>query len=265
MGNGKVILIGGLFLSAAGILYLATKTSGVNPPGKTLTSITITPAILPLNIGDTYQLRVIAHYSDSSTLDVTDLVTWVISAQQVITLSDTGYVIAIAEGVASFVAEYQSKSAPVSVVVSQDGGDGGDTHPKFQIGDIITDIGSSPGNQFYLMRVANYSPDPAEHFGTYTLQYLAGSLNGTFTGYFVDSADNNFEISTNHISATEGDVFSINGGGYITVFGVNVDNIFIADGYYPNYNHSSYRYLTWQEFSALSPTYVDHVNVYEGA
>lgn len=82
----------------------------------TITSIEITPASPVVRIGATQQLIATATYSDSTTGDVTSLVTWHSATDSVATISPTGLVTGVAAGTSSVTASFSGITSPAVAV-----------------------------------------------------------------------------------------------------------------------------------------------------
>ena len=88
-----------------------------------LDSIAASPSEVNLTIGKTQQLTITATYSDASTDNVTAEASYESSDTSVATVSDAGVITAIVEGSATITVSYQTKTAEVSVTVSEAGVD----------------------------------------------------------------------------------------------------------------------------------------------
>ncbi|MBV7264288.1 Ig-like domain-containing protein [Photobacterium sp. WH24] len=88
--------------------YLATQSLSVTltVTAETMTSLNITPAILNLANGLDQQLQAVATFTDGSTQDVTDLVSWLSSNTAVATVN-SGMVQGISEGAATVSGRYE--------------------------------------------------------------------------------------------------------------------------------------------------------------
>jgi len=86
----------------------------------TLGSISATPESVTLSVDGTQQLTVTATYSDASTANVTATASYVSSAPSVATVSNAGLITAVAEGSATITVSYETKTAEVSVTVSEE-------------------------------------------------------------------------------------------------------------------------------------------------
>ena len=82
-----------------------------------LDHILVTPDTFPLETGHSLQLAATAHYSDSSTADITSSAAWVSDDGSCATV-DAGLVTALAEGTATVTATYSGQSAAASVTVT---------------------------------------------------------------------------------------------------------------------------------------------------
>jgi Bacterial Ig-like domain (group 2) len=89
----------------------------VAAPKPQLTSIAVTPQGISLSVGNTQQLHATATYSDSSTSDVTSMVTWGSSAPSVATVSASGLVASVAPGSTAVTATLGSASGSDAITV----------------------------------------------------------------------------------------------------------------------------------------------------
>lgn len=101
----------------------AGKTAAVTVTVKTLSHITVAPSTMNLGLGGTSQITVTAHYSDSTTANVTSGSSFTSNNTNVATVSASGLVTASNSnlGSATITATYRTKMADVSVTVSPAG------------------------------------------------------------------------------------------------------------------------------------------------
>ena len=119
------------------------------------------------------------------------------------------------------------------------------------------------------MRIDAYLPDPGDHFGSYQMTFLQGPNAGGGTALLCDYTDDTFAKASGYMYSEGnvhiGDIFTVSGQvGYITVFGVASDQALVTDGYYPDVDWGTQRWLTWAQFNGLTPIYYTNVNVYPG-
>jgi hypothetical protein len=119
----QAALAGNPTATAAADPLTPTTTSLMSPP-PTLVSIAVTPANETLILGgNTQQYTATGNYSDSSTLDVTNLAAWTSSNQNVATIGATGLASTIGSGYTSITASYNGvTSLPVTLGVQAPGG-----------------------------------------------------------------------------------------------------------------------------------------------
>lgn len=70
-----------------------------------LTSISVTPATIHLNVGDTQQYTAIGSYPDSTTVDVTNDATWTSSNTSALAILSTGFATVVGFGMSNITAE----------------------------------------------------------------------------------------------------------------------------------------------------------------
>jgi uncharacterized protein YjdB len=100
----------------------ATATINVTgAAGRTVTTIAITPDAPSLTAGNTQQLTAIATFSDQSTDDVTDQVTWSTDTAATATVDAAGVVTAVAAGTATITATLDATSGSTVVTVNAKG------------------------------------------------------------------------------------------------------------------------------------------------
>lgn len=83
-----------------------------------LTSISVTPSSATLSVSGTQQLTATGTYSDSSTPDITNSVSWVSSDTAVATVSSTGLVTAVAGGSATITASLSGQNDTSVITVN---------------------------------------------------------------------------------------------------------------------------------------------------
>ncbi|HEX4383442.1 MAG TPA: Ig-like domain-containing protein [Myxococcales bacterium] len=107
---------------ASSVLFFACGRSGDGgtPAGKTVTSISLSPATVTLAIGGTQGLQVSAVFSDNSTAIITTS-TFASSAPAVATVSDSGLVTAVAAGSATITATQGTLTATSKLTVNAAG------------------------------------------------------------------------------------------------------------------------------------------------
>ncbi|HTR63122.1 MAG TPA: Ig-like domain-containing protein [Candidatus Binataceae bacterium] len=93
-------------------------SSSITVTAATLTSITITPVEPSLSAGTSLQLTATGVYSDSSTIDLTDLVSWTSSNESVAIVDNTGLLTGIAAGNATVNARFEGVTASTAVTVT---------------------------------------------------------------------------------------------------------------------------------------------------
>lgn len=87
--------------------------SPVPPVAPKLTSITVTPAApTSLPVGKTQQFRAVAHYSNSTTLDVTNRANWASSSNNFTSISRTGLAKGLAAGTTNITATFNGLISP---------------------------------------------------------------------------------------------------------------------------------------------------------
>ena len=101
----SVLLIAGLFSSAT-----AESAQALLPP--TLVSIDVSPVVASIGIGQTEQFTATGLYSDLSTKDVTDSVTWASSSKTTATVSTHGLATGVATGAVTISATDPSTPLP---------------------------------------------------------------------------------------------------------------------------------------------------------
>lgn len=93
-------------------------TITVNSPGKTLSSIAITPASFYLRVSGAQQLKATGTYSDGSTGDVTSQLTWTSANSPVASVSSAGLVTAAGPGATDITGSLNSVSGKVHLAVN---------------------------------------------------------------------------------------------------------------------------------------------------
>ncbi len=96
----------------------ATATVPVTVTGVTLSSITVTPANLSLPAGTTQQLTATGNYSDGSTANLTNSVTWASSVPATLTVNSTGILTAVQAGTANATATLNGVVGTLPVTVT---------------------------------------------------------------------------------------------------------------------------------------------------
>jgi hypothetical protein len=84
-----------------------------------VTTIEVTPSTVELGVGEEQEFTATAHYSDSSTADVTTLATWESTNETVGTISVAGLFTANETGTTTVKATYDSKTGTASVEVCE--------------------------------------------------------------------------------------------------------------------------------------------------
>jgi len=103
---------------AADFIEFGIPTQGArNELPLVLTTIEVSPSTATLKVGETQQFTATAHYSDSSTADVTTLATWESTNETVGTISVAGLFTANATGTTTVKATYDSKTGTADVTV----------------------------------------------------------------------------------------------------------------------------------------------------
>ena len=101
-------------------LQTATQPPTSQVPEAKLSSIAVTPGSPSLQVGLVLQLAATGTYSDGSTADISDLVTWSSSNPNVATISSSGLATAVASGNTNVMASLAGMSSPpVTLTVSQ--------------------------------------------------------------------------------------------------------------------------------------------------
>lgn len=107
-------------LIVGGFRYVpVTVNSGTTAAPRTLSYISITPANASIVNGTTVQLSATGNYSDSSTQDLTNQVTWTNLYPTVVTIDATGLVSAVGNGTAVISASLDNAAGSTSVNVYQ--------------------------------------------------------------------------------------------------------------------------------------------------
>lgn len=86
-----------------------------------LTSITVSPSTVKVVLGSNQQFTATGNYSDSTTKDLTQSVTWASSATTVATISSSGLATALATGQASITAAMSGFNSAASLTVTSPG------------------------------------------------------------------------------------------------------------------------------------------------
>jgi probable HAF family extracellular repeat protein len=171
----------------------STTVTVTAPP--TLTSITITPATPKLPLGATQQFTATGSYSDGSTKDLTNTVTWSSSKTSVATVNASGLLSSLAQGKTKVTATSGSVSASTTVTVG----------PKQLVSVVISPLGArvSAGNTQQYQAIGGYtdgtsaditttgawssSATKVASIGAHT-GLATGKKNGTTTITFKDSS-----------------------------------------------------------------------------
>jgi Big-like domain-containing protein len=141
---------------------LSAQASATTPStALALVSISISPLSPSLVAGGTQQFAATAHYSDSSTSDITSAATWSSSNNAVATISGTGLASAVAQGNSTIGATYESKSASTILTVSP----AGSCLTFFPVDVLLTMNGTSPGTAVTASRLAAGTEIAANYLG----------------------------------------------------------------------------------------------------
>ncbi len=120
--NGLVTAVNTGTATISATLSGVTGTSAVTVTAVALTHISVTPASSSVALGATRQMTAIGIYSDYSTQDITELVTWSSSAASVAAVSNAagtkGLATGIAEGTAILTASYSGVTGTASLTVN---------------------------------------------------------------------------------------------------------------------------------------------------
>ena len=106
------------------LLIVSTGCSGGNSyhsdplPGKTLTSISVSPATASIVAGATQQFTAMATYSDGSTADVTSTATWISASVGAATINSAGMATAVAVGSTTVTASLSGVSGTAMLTVT---------------------------------------------------------------------------------------------------------------------------------------------------
>jgi hypothetical protein len=149
-------------INAATQSPLSAQASATTPSTTlALVSISISPLNLSLVAGGTQQFTATAHYSDSSTNDITSTAAWSSSNNAVATINGTGLASAIAQGSSTIGATYESKSATTILTVSPTGS----CLTFFPVDVLLTMNGTSPGSAVTASRLAAGTEIAANYLG----------------------------------------------------------------------------------------------------
>ncbi len=96
-------------------------TASLTVQAPTLQSVTVSPSSSQLSANSTLQLTATAHYSDSTTQDVTNTATWSTGSSAVATVDSTGLVTGVGAGTTNIQATYNSTSGTSSITVTPSG------------------------------------------------------------------------------------------------------------------------------------------------
>lgn len=88
------------------------------PPGATVSSVVVSPTSAVLLVNGTQQLQINANFSDRTVKDVTSVASYSSSDANIVTVSKSGMVTAIAPGKATVTASDEGKSASASITVT---------------------------------------------------------------------------------------------------------------------------------------------------
>jgi uncharacterized protein YjdB len=105
-------------ISATSNSISASTTLAVTAPGPTLVSIAIAPANPSIAVGTSQQLTATGTYSDGSTQNLTNSVTWTSSATSVATVSSAGLATSIGEGASTITAASGPVNATTTLTVT---------------------------------------------------------------------------------------------------------------------------------------------------
>jgi uncharacterized protein YjdB len=185
-GAASITAKSGAFTSSAAI----TVTGGTSP---SLTSIALLPASPSIPINTTQQLTATGSYSDGSSRDLTNLVTWSSSTIASATVDATGLVSGVAAGSATITATLGSVSKVTSVTV---------TAPT------ITSISVTPDDLTLAIGIAQQFTASA-NYSDGSVQDLVGGVTWTSSTTSVATIDNNglaliLAAGTTNITATVG-------------------------------------------------------------
>ena len=95
-----------------------SRGAAVTVSAATLTSITVTPAAAPVAAGQTQQFLANGIFSDHSTTDITNSVTWTSSPTNVATINSTGLAMGVSAGSATITATSGSVSGTAALTVT---------------------------------------------------------------------------------------------------------------------------------------------------
>jgi uncharacterized protein YjdB len=95
-------------------------TSDIVDDGKAVSEVQVTPETTTLTKGATLQFRAMVMYGDGTSKDVTESgdTVWNTSNPRIATVSDTGMVTAISEGVVDISADYKGEKATEQFAVT---------------------------------------------------------------------------------------------------------------------------------------------------
>jgi hypothetical protein len=105
-------------VAAATGCTVSSQSRTINTPPATLVSISVGPANSNLVVDQTLQLSATGTYSDTSTHDITSLVSWSVTPSGIATISSSGLLTAQQSGQASISASYKSKSGSLQLTIA---------------------------------------------------------------------------------------------------------------------------------------------------
>jgi len=118
------------------------------PPDKEVTGLTVTPAKLSMNVGDTYQFKATAKYIDGTTFDVTEYVDWEVDDTWIAKVDDQGKVTAKLAGEATVTASYvYGKEASADITI------------RYKVQSLTADVDKlqlAPGEETEIAVIADY-------------------------------------------------------------------------------------------------------------
>jgi 6-phosphogluconolactonase (cycloisomerase 2 family) len=161
-----------LFFSIFAASLCACSGNGVtSPPAKTLQSIAVTPANPSVTAGLTQQLSATGNYSDGTTANLTDTVTWASATGNVATVSSSGLV--------------TSKSAGTSVISANSGSVSGSTTltvtPPALVSIAITPSTAQLGSTTQLTATGTYTDQSTQDLSDTVAWTVANSYVGTIS------------------------------------------------------------------------------------
>ncbi len=121
MGRRSRLALSLLFLAglvAAMLTGCGATTAGTSVTGKTLKTITVSPATVSLAEGATQQFTATATYTDSSTANITSNASWATANSAIATVNSSGMVTAVAAGSTTITASQSGFSGTAAITVS---------------------------------------------------------------------------------------------------------------------------------------------------